>query len=322
MQGKNHLVLVTARNKDVTHNLLKSYNIKYIDRGKGGTGLITKMIYLIRVNQLLLKLSLRFKPDIFLSFASPYAAQVSWVIQKPHITLTDTEHAKLGLIGVVPFSDVVITPQCFIKDLGKKHQRLDSYMELFYLHPKYFKPAPNALKSLGVSEGEKFIILRFISWEASHDSGQIGLSGEMKRRAVKELSNFGKVFISSEGDLPKDLIKYQIKIPPEKMHDVLYYASLFFGESGTMATEAAILGTPSVRVSSLAKYLGNFKELSEKYKLIFYYDNGMEGLNKSIEILKNENSKKDWQQKSRILIQEKISITDQIVKLIEKKGQK
>ena len=85
-----------------------------------------------------------------------------------------------------------------------------------------------------------------------------------------------------------------------------------------MATEAAILGTPSVRVSSLSKLLGNFKELNEKYGLIYYYDNFQDGLNKSINILKYKNSKIIWIKKSNELINDKIDVTDFIFnKIIE-----
>lgn len=317
MEKNGHSFTITARKKEVTNNLLNSYGIKYFDRGKGKISILGKFIYMIKADLMLLKLAVKFQPDVFMSFASPYAAQVSWILRKPHVAFTDTEHATLGNLAFVPFSKWVITPSCFNKNFCKKHIRFNGYMELCYLHPNYFTPDPSVLDIMGVKKGEKYIILRFVSWNASHDLGHSGLTLEVKRRAVKELSKYAKVFISSEGELPEDLKQYQIQILPEKMHDVLYYAELFFGESGTMAVESAILGTPSIRVSTLAKLLGNFKELSEKYELIHFFDDGAVGLRKAIELISDPESKSKWQKKAKKLIDDKIDVTQYMIDFIE-----
>ena len=109
-----------------------------------------------------------------------------------------------------------------------------------------------------------------------------------------------------------------MNIPHEMIHDALYYAALFFGESGTMATESAILGTPTVRVSTLAKLLGNFKELSDKYDLVNYFDDSNLGLSKCIEILNDKNSKNKWKDKSEKFINDKVDITKYLVDLLER----
>ena len=69
---------------------------------------------------------------------------------------------------------------------------------------------------------------------------------------MEHLEKYGKVFITSEVTLPDHLKKYQITIPLEKLHDLLYFATLYFGEGSTTAAEAAMMGTPAVYVSSLA----------------------------------------------------------------------
>ena len=75
---------------------------------------------------------MRFKPDIFFSFASPYAAQVSMLIRNPHIAFTDTEHAKLGNLAFSYFSKVILTPTCFDKNFGKKVVYIDFDDENIY----------------------------------------------------------------------------------------------------------------------------------------------------------------------------------------------
>ena len=93
---------------------------------------------------------------------------------------------------------MIFTPNCFQKDFGKKHIRFNGFMELCYLHPNYFTPDPSVLDMLGVKKDDKYVILRFVSWGASHDIRQSGLTLEMKRKLATELSKHAKVFISSE----------------------------------------------------------------------------------------------------------------------------
>lgn len=307
MSERGHIFFVVARDKEVTHKLLKRYNINYVSRGKGGLGFWGKLLYLFKANYKLYGLAKKFKPDIFLSFASPYAAQVSYLMRKPHIAFNDTEHAKLGNLAFSYFSKVIITPSCFEKDFGEKHIRFKSYMELSYLHPKYFSPNPSILKFLKIKETQKFIVVRFVSWEASHDIGYSGLSNEEKRTLIKKLSKRYKVFISSESKLPHDLKKYQLNIPPEKIHQVLYYSSLFIGEGATMASESAMLGTPAIYVNILEA--GTCNEQEKKYKLLYNFRNGEGVLEKAQNIL-NDYDQSIWKIRREILIKDKIDLTN------------
>jgi len=318
LKGNGHNIIITAVDKDITFQLLKHYDLKFISLGKHYKSIFKKVFALIRNELKLIFISFKYKPDVYISFHSPYPAHVGFLFRKKVIGITDTEHAKISNFITNPFSDIILTPDCFLKDLGKNHVKFNALIELSYLHPNYFKPNEDILELLKIGKNQKYSILRFISWDAMHDRGQHGLTLEIKRKAVEELSRFGKVFISSEEELPEDLKKYKLNIPPEKIHDVLYFSSLFFGESGTMATESAILGTPTVRVSSLAKLLGNFKELHYKYDLVNYYDDSNLGLRKCIEILKDNHSKNKWKEKSKKFIKDKIDITKYLVDLLER----
>ncbi len=200
----------------------------------------------------LLLLSLKCKPDIFLSFSSPYAAQVAKIMGKPHIAINDTEHTdKTHAKFTYPFSSVILTPESYQNDLGSKQIRFDNTVEGLYLHKNYFKQNISVLNDIGIEIDEKFVLLRFVSWHAHHDYGQSGLDLYTIKTLINLLEKNYKIFISSELPLSPEFQKYQLHISPEKMHDVLYYASLFIGESGTMASESAFLGTPAVYINSL-----------------------------------------------------------------------
>jgi predicted glycosyltransferase len=220
MSEKGHDFLITARKKEVSHELLEAYNIPYQSRGKGSNHILGKILYLPKADLILLKQALRFKPDLFLSFSSTYAAQVSAILRKPHIALDDTEHAKLARLFYRPFTNLILSPQAYMGKRSAKQKFFNGYMELCYLHPNYFTPDESVLKLLNIDKNERYIVLRFVSWNANHDVGHSGISLENKRRAVKEFSKFGRVFISSEDELPKDLKEHQITLPPAKIHDV------------------------------------------------------------------------------------------------------
>ncbi len=68
MQEKGHQFLITARDKDVSHSLLKNYGIPFVNRGKGENNLISKMVYMIKADGFLFRLARQFKPDFFMSF--------------------------------------------------------------------------------------------------------------------------------------------------------------------------------------------------------------------------------------------------------------
>jgi len=314
MKENGHVFLISARNRSIIHYLLKKYNLPFYNRGKGKNGIIGKLIYMVYADFLLLKMAFRFKPDLFLSFASPYAAQTAWLMRKPHIVLDDTEHAKFGHLFYKPFSTVFLNPSCFFKKFGKKQVFFNSYMELCYLHPNRFKPNSSILEELGVKENERYVIMRFVSWKASHDIGHSGLTLEMKHKAVKEFSKYAKVFISSEAELPEELKQYQIKITPEKMHDVLAFATLYIGEGATMASECAVLGTPAIYVNSLTA--GTLEE-QEKYGLISGYRNSDGVLQKAKEFLQIPNLKEEYQSRRMKMLEDKIDVTAFMVWFIE-----
>ena len=117
----------------------------------------------------------------------------------------------------------------------------------------------NILNNLNLSKNEEYVVLRFVSWNAHHDVGQLGLDLDTKRDLIDLLRKRYKIFISSEGELPEEFKEFQINISPDRMHDVLAFASIFIGESATMASESALLGTSAVYINSLP-LMGYLKE--------------------------------------------------------------
>lgn len=312
-----HEVKILATDKDITLDLLDAYELDYEIFGKQRKGMVKKACWLVGDTFRAFAIAKRFKPDLLIG-GDPHLAYVSKMLGRPHIMLTDTEHANLVYWLTYYFTDVICTPSCFKKKVNsKKHLTYNGYGELAYLHPKYFTPDPSVLEDLGLSEDDKFIIIRFVAWEASHDVGQSGINNEMKVEYILKLEQYGKVFISSEVTLEKELEKCRLKIPPEKFHSLLNYAQLYIGESGAISTEAGVLGVPSVYVSSLVGTMGNFDELEKRYGLVYSFQDSKLALAKALELLEDEATKSKWQKGREKLFSEKTDVTKFMTEFIE-----
>lgn len=260
-----------------------------------------------------------FKPDIFVGFGSIRAAHVSFLLRKPCINFEDTEHSTEQIRLYLPFVTTVCTPSCYTQDLGKKQIRFNGYMELASLHPDRFTPNPAVLTELGLAEGDPFIIVRFVSWQASHDVGYNGLTLDTKRKAVHEFEKYGRVFITSEKPLPEEFEKYRISVSPEKMHDLLYYATLLYGESATMASECAVLGTHAIFCDFAGR--GYTDEEERDYNLVYNFkldESSQENsIEKAVELLQDPALKTKGREKQKRLLNDKIDVTAFMVWFIE-----
>lgn len=311
---KDSRIVIVAFEKDITIDLLDKYNFDYLNLKNYGKSLMAKGIKMPLMSYKLAKIALKNKVDLLMG-VSIFAAQAAFFTMKKSFIFTDTEHAKEQIALFKPFATKILTPDCFLYNLGKKQIRYPGYHELAYLHSNRFKPNPDVLKELGIIESVKFFVVRFVSWEASHDIGQKGLSLENQKKLVDLLSQHGRVIISSEKPLPPYFEPYRMNICPTKIHDLLYYATMYIGEGGTMASEAAVLGTFSIYINSLPA-MGYVKEEIEKYKLIFKSIdfNEIASFLKQIDFdkVKSESKHKRIQ-----LLKDKIDVTDYMIKLIE-----
>ena len=252
LKNNNNEVITIAREKKIIFDLLDYYEIDFISRGKGSNSFFGKILYMFKADFYIYKICKKNKPDLFISFASSYAAHVSYFLGKPHICFNDTEHTdKLHKIFTYPFSKYILTPSTYYNNLGKKHFLFNYTMESFYLNKNYFKPDKSIFDILNLKSNEKYVVIRFVSWNAHHDLGQQGINNEDKIKIIKILSKKYKVFISSEYELPDNLKKYELIVPFNKIHSVLYFSQLYIGESATMAAESAYFGNSTIYVNSL-----------------------------------------------------------------------
>lgn len=226
--------------------------------------------------------------------------------------MIDASHFyTLQFKAFMPFVDNIITPSYFRQDLGRNHLKVKSLKEMAYLHPSYFAPDDSIYDLLSLSKGEPYVILRFNAFDAVHDLGIGGFSDNDKGELVRRLEEHCAVFISSENGVPSDLRSRVIKVPKSRIHDALYYAQMLVTDTQTMATEAAILGTPTVRCNSFVgpKDMGNFIELEKNFDLIVNLSRPRDAIERAEELVEDEGAKADWRRKRGRLLNEYVDIT-------------
>ena len=317
LRARGDEVLVLAIDKDGAAELLRSYNIPYVLCAKGtGKNIIEKGWLFFRLCGNHTMHALRFRPDILIGRASPMMAVAAWVCRKPHLLYEDTEVSKFSLNICKRFSSKIITPRTFLTDLGPKQERVDTYKELFYLHPDVFTPDREVLKQVGFNPDEPYVLVRFVAWNASHDVGKHGLSDAEQLSLVRRLEAAGvRVWVSSEKPLSPEMEAYRLRTPYAMAHHVLAFARLVYSEGATMASEAAILGVHAMYVNVIQS--GSTREQSERFHLLYNYNDGDDryerALAKALELLSDPNLEQEGQEKRKRLLAEKVDINDYFI---------
>lgn len=251
--GHNVFWLTTP--KDIATQLLDIYGIPYDILKKPGKNILSQLKLLLLNTCFAIKYIKRNKIDVVISRTDPYTSLAAWILRKKYINIDDTEHAAES-IRQKPFAlmaDDILLPSCFYYKIRKDQMYFPGNIELFYLHPNKYTPQ-EPWDLLNIPQGTKYALVRFVKWDAYHDVNLVGgFSLEKKIELVNRIAKHCKVFISSEEVLPEELQQYQIRIPLERMHDVLAGASLVVGESATMASESVVLGTPAVYVDEIGR---------------------------------------------------------------------
>ena len=263
-------VLAATRDKDVTVNLCRAYKIPEIVLSRAYSGrLLDGGLELLSRTMKLLQIALKFKPDALLG-TSMSIGVVGRLISHPSFVFSEDDASIVPIFAhfVYPTCNYVVTPECLKhEDYGLKHLTYPGYHELAYLHPDHFTPDPEVPRSIGLEPDSPYFILRFVALKAHHDVKARGIPFEATRNLVDMLAKRGRVLISSEGELLPEFKDYKFPLPPDKLHDVLAFASMYIGDSQTVAIEAAMMGVPSLRCNTFARRITILNELEKDYGL-------------------------------------------------------
>ena len=322
MIKKRHKVLFSIRDKEFEIKLLEAEGLPYVNLGRKQTGKISRVLFNIQCVCKVWRIARRFKADLFLSHGSIVAAQVARLLGKPAIAFEDTfnmEQVRMYL----PATSVVLTSDYEHPIHDTKVLKYPGYNELLYLHPHQFVPMKReeVCRLLGIGASDRYVVLRFVSWHATHDRGHKGISLENKIKAVQQISKYAKVFISSEAELPEELVAYKLQTAPDIIGHVLAHATLVFGESATMVSEAAMLGIPGIYIDNTGRLYT--RDLQERYGLCWCYTESAvdqkKAITKAVELLSREPEAlaQQMHEALRKLLHDKIDCTGFLTYFIE-----
>ena len=308
---KGHNVFVTVKDIPAAIILLDRYQIPYIYLGGKRDSLLGKAILQFKYNFTIWKLVVAEKIDI--GFCSSMTiAHISRISRMKSVLLDDDddEVEPLYVKYAHPYANTILSPDC-LKRKSSKTIYYSGYHELAYLYPSRFSPDLKVLSDIGLKESDTYYLLRFNAFKAHHDSGVKGLSPDDKRKLIQTLEKTGRVFITTESEIDEEFRKYQLKVSPEKVHSLIYYASMLIGDSQTMTSEAAVLGTPAIRCNTFVGRISYLEEEEHKYGLTYGFrpENSNAMFAKIEELIAIPDLKNEWQRRRQKMLADKIDVT-------------
>ena len=315
LRRDGHRVYVVIKKKDILEKLCQDAELEYfkIREGRGGSkwGLIKSVLGMefhmwqfIRRNKINLLIG---------STLSYTAAKINHI---PVIAMGEDDAAIVPMYAkmVYPYATNILSPvSCNNGQWEYKSSKYPGFQKLAYLYPKRFTAAKQIVKQYGINPDKPYFLVRFAKLNAHHDGGVSGISTEVAQQIIYLLTPYGKIYITSERELEPQFEQYRLQINPLDIHHVMAFATLYIGDSQSMAVEAAMLGVPSLRFNDFVgkKKIGVMEELEHAYGLTYgISSHEPEKLYAKIEeLVAMPNLREEFQQRRQKMLADKIDVT-------------
>jgi predicted glycosyltransferase len=327
LKAEGHDVEVAIVTKDVLEDLVKGEGWKYTNiipherRSRRLPRLLGMLYFSLQTIWRLILITRNKKYDLFVT--DDLLVVIGKFRRVPTIMFTDDDLSVVKeAYPLLAMATRVITPAC--TDLGPlNHKKVGyrGYHELAYLSPKYF--TPDFSKTLQFNpEGGKYFILRLVSLTATHDRGKKGISNDQVAGLIRFLEEHGKVYITSERSIPEEFAKYKIRIAPADIAHALYYAEMFIGDSQSMTSEAAVLGTPALRCNDFVGQIASMEEKEQVHKITYGFKSAdfPQLVAKARELLSMPDLKQEWASRVKRMLAQCDDVNEVILREIDGAG--
>lgn len=256
LKEMGHITIVTVRDYAQTRPLAEQSGIPHIVVGKhGGRSYYKKGLALFSRSMKLLSIIKGLDIDVAVSHNSADQAIVSRILGIPCVTIQDTERQIANHL-VFRLATKVLVPSSFPDD--KLHQYGASYKKVVKLNGVKeqiyitdFQPDPLFPKKLNLPTDKIICVLRPPDFLALHDRIDNPLFYVFARYLLSQPDTF--VIILPRTQQQRDrLLNWEVVYPNLRVQreavdglNLMYYADLVVTAGGTMAAEAAMLGTPA-----------------------------------------------------------------------------
>lgn len=273
LTSDGHKVYFVIKQKDILENLLQEAGFEYTQirkgRGDGAMGMVQSVLGMERGMCAFIRKN---KIDLLIGSTLTFATRV--IMHTPVVVLGEDDAAIVPRYAklVYPWANTILHPvSCNAGKWEDKVVHYPGFQKLAYLHPKRFTADKDVVRRYSINPDKPYFIIRFAKLNAHHDSGVSGISTDIAQHLIDMLSPHGHIYITSERQLEPQFEQYRLQINPLDIHHVMAFATLYIGDSQSMAVEAAMLGVPSLRFNDFvgAKKIGVMEELEHVYGLTY-----------------------------------------------------
>ncbi|MDA4136564.1 MAG: DUF354 domain-containing protein [Thaumarchaeota archaeon] len=256
LRRNGHEVLLTSRHYREVEQLasLLRVDLTYVG-ARGGKDTFDQLRASLERMNSLLPVVAKFQPNVSVSVASADCARISFGIRCKHVAVSDSPHAVIAGKLSLPFSHHLLTPWIIPYlawyRFGLQRREITKYRALD--PAAWLKREPiNTPIELELQSGRPTILVRL---EESYAPYMIGTDDTWADKVLQKLaSEFRDCNLIALCRYQDQLEKVQEKFGdvfqvPDKVVDgagLIRRSDVFIGMGGTMTTEAALIGVPTI----------------------------------------------------------------------------
>lgn len=256
LRNAGHEVLLTSRHYREVEQLgsLLGMDLVYFGARGGKDPYDQLRASLERMNALLPAIG-KFQPNVSVSVASADCARISFGIRCNHVAVSDSPHSVIAGKLSIPFSHHLLTPWIIPYlawyRFGLQRREITKYRAL---DPAAWlkRQPPKAPLEVKLDAGKRTILVRL---EESYAPYMLGTDATWAERVLQKLAadfrNCNLVALCRYEDQLERVQKMfgDVFIVPDKVVDgagLIRRSDVFIGMGGTMTTEAALIGVPTI----------------------------------------------------------------------------
>jgi len=288
-------VRFAGRDKDATVELLAAsgFSFEVVSSPASPRGRWSDALELVRRVHAIRRIVRGWRPDVLLT-RNPSGVLATLGASTHSVFDTDDGRA-VGLHYWLarPFAGTVTSSVHDPERHGRRHRRYPGLKAHAFLHPDRFRPDSAVLDRYGIEhvsrvgeadgtgdKGSPLFVVRFSAHDASHDRHIEGIAPDVREEVLRRLADNGAALVSVEGE-PTELRRPNlppVEVRADDFHHLLAHASLCVTDSQSVAVEAAILGVPSLRLSSFTGRVWYLDWVEQRFGLMKNLSPGEEPL--------------------------------------------
>lgn len=309
--GSKAEVIWLLREKDGMKELAAGMGLQFRSLGPAGRGLVRNAVEFLRATRAALDFARTFQIRNWFTKYGPGNIAAKAIGGKS-ISFNDDDSDVVPMVAWTsyPFADAILAPETTrMGRFAGRTRRYPGYHELAYLHPDKFVPDRDQLAACGIDNDQPYGVIRLSAMDAHHDVGRGGCTNDVLADVVDLMQQRGvRPQITSERPLPSKLEPFRTSVSPCLVHHLLGCASVYFGDSQTMASEAAVLGVPTVQLSPFHGRLSYIRDLNDRGLILgFPRDDSVNALRALDQLLAdNPASARRWRRQRDAMLADKM----------------